>query len=152
LDLQRGGEYQLMAKEPFKSRIPPNVKSVAEDRKAELRRKAQLAVKAEQDKASEDAFYEQVLAEERRALIPAERLETLTLDFAPFMDKVTINGDQHFWHGSTVTVPASVAAVLREQMFRSWQHQDHVEGKDRMATYQRQRNTVLSARHGVISP
>ena len=138
-----------MAKEPVKSKLPPNIAAIPPERIAELKKKAKAAVEAEQLKASEDAAYEKILAEERRALIPSERLETLTLDFATFTDKVTINGVDHYWHGATVTVPASVAAVLRDQMFRSWLHQDHVEGKDRMRAYQRQQHIIADPRKGV---
>ena len=81
-----------MAKEPVKSKMPPDLASIKPDRVEELRRKARAAVEAEQLKASEDALYEKILKEERRSRIPEERLETLTLDFAPFTDKVTING------------------------------------------------------------
>ena len=138
-----------MAKEPVKSKMPPDLASIKPDRVEELRRKARAAVEAEQLKASEDALYEKILKEERRSRIPEERLETLTLDFAPFTDKVTINGVDHYWHGTTVTVPASVASVLRDQMFRSWLHQDHVEGKDRMRAYQRQQHIIADPRKGV---
>ncbi len=136
-----------MAKAP---KLPPDFKLLGEDKKAELRRKAKAAIEAEQAKSSEDAYYEQLLAAERRAVVPSERLETYTIDLAPFTDRVVIDGTA-YWHGQTVTVAASVAAVLREQCYRTWRHQDHVEGKNTVEAYRRQRNAVISAKHGIIS-
>ena len=79
---------------------------------------------------------------------PAAR--SVRIDLAPFTDRVVIDGTA-YWHGQTVTVAASVAAVLREQCYRTWQHQDHVEGKNTVEAYRRQRNAVISAKHGIIS-
>ena len=105
-----------MAKAP---KLPPDFKLLGEDKKAELRRKAKAAIEAEQAKSSEDAYYEQLLAAERRAVVPSERLETYTIDLAPFTDRVVIDGTA-YWHGQTVTVAPSInssSAIGRPTMF-----------------------------------
>ena len=139
-----------MAKVPEKPKMAGDISLLKPDRLQELRAKAKANVEAERQKAAEEAFLEQETAAQRRAHIPSERLETLTLNFAPHISHVTIDGDHKYWHGQTVTVPAGVAAVLRETEFRSWQHQDHVEGKKKNDAYWRQHHSIISAVSGVI--
>ena len=139
-----------MAKTPEKTKMPADMSLLKADRIAELKEKARAAVTAERLKAAEDTFLEQETAAQRRAHTPSERLETLHLNFAPHIEKVTIDGDKAYWHNQTVTVPRSVADVLRETMYRSWMHQDHIEGKKKADAYWRQHESLISAVSGVI--
>lgn len=66
-----------------------------------------------------------------------DEIMTITVDLAPYANKILVNG-QAFWHGTSYTVPRHVAESLRETMFRSWQHQNEIDGKGMREFYAKQ--------------
>lgn len=66
-----------------------------------------------------------------------DEMMTLTIDLAPFSDRVLVN-QQPYWHGKQYTVPRHVAESLRETMFRTWQHQNEIDGKGLREFYAKQ--------------
>jgi len=111
-------------------------KEIEADAEEELREQAKKSVKA---KLREEA---------RRKKGLEEAQEQITIDLAPFADRLLIDNVAYL-QGITYTVRASVANVLREQMQRTWGHQAEIDGKP--ATYNRHRNTRFSMSTGQVS-
>jgi len=100
---------------------------------AELREQAKKSVK------------EKLRAEARRKKGLEEQQVEVHIDLAPFCDRLLIDNVAYL-QGITYTVRASLAAVLLEQMQRTWTHQSEIDGKP--ALYNRQRNTRFSMSTG----
>lgn len=65
-----------------------------------------------------------------------DEMVTVTIDLAPFSPSINING-RPYWHGKTYNVARHVADTLREQMYRTWQHQNEIDGKSLSEFYAR---------------
>lgn len=132
------------------------------DLHAILTNKQVLAVRAQ---ARKEMLADQVAAakaslldEEKQRLLVEEGVSTgssaldeivsITLDLADHTDKLVVNFAP-YWHGITYTVPRHVANSLREQMWRGWQHQHILDGKGIAESYQRQRVSSISPKHGI---
>jgi hypothetical protein len=74
-------------------------------------------------------------ARQREGLLEAQ--ERISIDLAPYADRITING-RSYLQGQTYTVPTSLAMVMREIMQRTWGHQSEIDGKSENF-YRRQR-------------
>lgn len=57
-----------------------------------------------------------------------DEVMTITIDLASYANKILVNG-KAYWHAQTYTVARHVAESLRETMFRTWQHQNEIDGK-----------------------
>lgn len=133
-----------MAKAPTKGprKIPTNMSLLsAEDQKA-LREEARKSVLEEMSQDARDEFFTKALADARREHIPAEQYIHLTIDIAPFLPHIMIDGVQYF-HGYPYDVERSRAIVLFEQMQRSWLHQDEIDGRGKTEAYRRPQNRML---------
>lgn len=93
-----------------------------EEEKAKARKelKAKLKSEARQKKGLEEAQVE------------------VTIDLAPYTDRLLIDNVAYL-QGVTYTVRATVAAVMNEQMQRTWTHQAEIDGKSENF-YRRTRN------------
>lgn len=134
-----------MAKKPT-SKIPTKLGLLSDADKAALRAEAKKSILSEMEQDARDAYFASELAKLRRAEIPAEQIVHVSLDLAPFLPNVMIDGTQ-FFHGYSYDVPRSQALVLYEQMQRSWAHQDEIEGRNRFSAYRRPQNVQLGPRH-----
>lgn len=65
-----------------------------------------------------------------------DEIVSITVDLAPFSPSINING-RPYWHGRTYNVARHVADSLREQMYRTWQHQNEIDGKSLNEFYAR---------------
>lgn len=116
---------------------------------AEIHAEAAKQIRAEQRKVARAALLKKAKEELARAarqaaLFGAAKgdLVDVYVDLAPYADRITIDG-QPFYHGKTVRVARPVAAVLNEQIQRSWQHQQSIAG---------QRTDFHRARKAVSTP
>lgn len=66
-----------------------------------------------------------------------DEMMTVTIDLAPFSDRILVN-QQPYWHGKTYTVARHIAESLRETMFRTWAHQNEIDGKGLREFYAKQ--------------
>lgn len=136
-----------MAKTPREpKKIPVDLKLLsAEDKKA-LKEEARKSVLAEMEQDARDAYFKLVLTDARRQHIPAQQFIHVTMDLAPYLPHVMIDGVMYF-HGYGYDVERHQAIVLYEQMQRSWQHQDEIDGRSKYNPYRRAANTVLGPNH-----
>lgn len=133
-----------------KSKTPSNIpvdKSILSDEdRAAIRKEAAASIVSEMEQDARDAYFAEQLAKLRRERIPAERLVKVTVNLAPYMPHLLIDNDQYF-DSYTYDVEQSRAAVLYEQMQRSWAHQDEIDGRSRFNAYRRPQNSVLGRQH-----
>lgn len=135
-----------MAKKPMDRGIPVNLNVLTEEDRVALTKQAKSAITDEMAQDAKTKFYELELARLRRAQVPADQIETITMDFAPFISFAMIDGIQ-FFHGYSYEVPHKQAVVLMEQMQRSWKHQDELDGRSRFQPYRRPTSAVLGPQH-----
>lgn len=64
----------------------------------------------------------------------ADEIVNITIDLPIFAPNIVINR-QAYWHGATYGVPRHVADTLRDQMFKSWEHQSTIEGRSKAEFY-----------------
>ena len=127
-----------------RSKVPPEM--LAKAREQALLKQARLMAEAELGISSDD------MPVQKGPLGDEGELETIYLNFADFIDRITLDGVTYM-HGRTYDLPKAKADVVREQMARSWRHQAEIEGKDEPNFYlaQQTRNTAirLSPKKGV---
>lgn len=133
-----------MAKRPRKVPVKPEL--LTADVRAELDKQAQASVVEEMTQAARDAYFAEKMEELRREHVPADQMTHVLIDVAPYVNCIMIEGVQYF-HGYTYEVPQRCAAVLYEQMWRSWSHQDEIDGRGRSEAYRRPQNRVLGPAH-----
>lgn len=135
--------------------VPPEYEDILDAADiAEVRAEAAAQIKAEQRKqARKDMLARARVELKREAALAAEKgsarlgLEDVYVDLAPAVcigkakvdlpPSIVLDG-RHYIHGTTVRVNKNVAAVLREQMQRSWNHEGTLHGNDENA-YRRPR-------------
>lgn len=133
-----------MAKKPTgPAKMPLNHDLLSEEDRLALSAEAAKSVLAEMTQDARDAYFASEMARLRREQIPADQLGLLTIDTAPFVAHLMIDGVQ-FFQGYTYEVPHKQRVVLLEQMQRSWHHQDEIDGRSRFNAYRRPQNHVLS--------
>lgn len=115
----------------------------------ELKAKAKAKVEKERQLAAEAQLLEELELEERRAGGLVEPMTDITIDLAPYADRLMLDG-KIFFQGQTKTVPESVAAVILDMQQATWRHQSIVDGKPENF-YRRSRNQGIAANGGVIS-
>ena len=121
---------------------------VGEERIKALRAQAAKKVELERLKAAEAQLLEQFEREERQQSGLDEPMVEVTIDLAPYADRVAIDSVVYF-QGQTKTVRASVADVIREMCANTWKHQSVVDGKSENFYRQSRAQQVTPA--GVIS-
>jgi len=113
-----------------------------------LEAEVQLEAEEEAREEARKRVKEKMRADARRKKGLEEAQEEVHIDLAPYCDRLLIDNVAYL-QGITYTVRTSLAAVLREQMQRTWNHQAEIDGKP--ATYNRHRNTRFSAATGVVT-
>lgn len=136
-----------MAKQPpVPRKIPVNKNLLTQEDRAALKAEARKSVLEEMTQDARDAFFKEAMDDVRRENIPAERYVHVMIDVAPFIPHIMIDGIQYF-HGYGYDVEQRRALVLYEQMQRSWQHQDQIDGRAKHDAYRRPVNAVLGPHH-----
>jgi hypothetical protein len=136
-----------MAKKPVeRKKLPVRLDLLSAEAKAALDKEARASILAEMEQDARDAYFADKMAELRRGEVPEDQIVNVTIDTAPFVRCIMIDGVQ-FFHGYTYAVPVRQAAVLYEQAHRSWRHQDEIDGRSRTEAYRRPLNTVLGPQH-----
>jgi hypothetical protein len=115
----------------------------------ELRLKAKANVERERQKAAEAQLLEELELEERRAGGMVEPMVDITIDLAPYADRLMLDGKILF-QGQTKTVRESEAAVILEMMSATWKHQSIIDGKPE-DFYRKGRGQGVTANGGVTS-
>src|SRR4029077_9778703 len=105
-----------------------------DDDKKALREEAKKSVLAEMEQDARDKYYSDEMARLRREKIPADQLVMLTIDAAPYVPFIMLDGVQ-FYHGYTYEVTVAQATTINEIMQRTWQHQDTIDGRSRLESY-----------------
>jgi hypothetical protein len=103
---------------------------------AEIKAEAALSLRKKDRAAARKAALAKVTAElEREARLAMQRgvarrdMVDIHIDLAPYAPNIRLDG-QTFEHGRTYRVPRQQYAVLSEQMQRTWQHQEGLNGKN----------------------
>ena len=133
-------------KGPQDESIPVDLSLLSADDIAELRKQARASVLAEMQQDARDAFFARETKKLRQDKVPSEKQVRVLIDAAPYVPFFMLDGVR-FYHGFTYEVRASQAAVLVEQMQRSWQHQDEIDGRGRSNLFRAPYNVRLGAQH-----
>jgi hypothetical protein len=146
----------LMAKEPkdtvkkgpsFSKAKTDFALLTVEDRE-ELIKQAEQALLDERKQQASTEFFDKELERLRRTHIPDEQYIHITIDAAPYVPYFMIDGTRYYC-GYTYEVTRKQAAVLDEQMQRSWLHQNEIDGRSRFTSYRRERaDTIGRAQEG----
>lgn len=115
-------------KGPLAPKATVDISIVDPKRIEELRVKAKTKIEKERQLAAEAQLQEQFEREERQRGGLEEPMEDVTIDLAPYADRVRLD-DVIYFNGETKTVRRGVADVLREMMSATWKHQSIVDGK-----------------------
>lgn len=135
-------------KGPQKAKGVIDISIVGEERVKALRAQAAKKVELERVKAAEAQLLEQFENEERQATGINEPFVDITVDLAPYADRLMLDGVVYF-QGQTKTVRESVAAVILEMSANTWKHQSIVDGKSE--NFYRQSRAQQVTPNGVIS-
>lgn len=127
------------------SKLPVDLTLLDEDIKKALREEARKSVLAEMEQDARDEFFSRETEKLRRAKTPADRYVEVTVDMAPYAAFLMLDGTQYY-HGYTYKVPFRVACVILEQMQRTWQHQDQIDGRERSNAYRAPLNRKIGMR------
>lgn len=133
-------------KGPQPADLPVDPKLLSQVEREELTKSAQKAVDEDRKQQASDAFFKQEQDRLRRKHSPAEEYVNIVIDSAPYVPCFMIDGQQ-FYCGYEYCVTRGQAAVLTEQMQRSWHHQDEIDGRSRFAPYRRAAEPTIGARH-----
>lgn len=132
--------------------LPVDQSLLSKEDKAALRKEAQSAVLAERKQKARDAAFDAAVDAERRALVPEEQYVNIVIDGAPYVPFFMIDGEK-FFTGYEYQVTRSQAAVLCEQMQRSWYHQNEIQGQSKFSSYRRPLDTTIGRAHaGTVTP
>lgn len=121
---------------------------IGEERVKALREKAAKKVELERQQAAEAQLLAQFEAEERQAGGLDEPMVEITIDLAPYADRLMIDGVIYF-QGRTLKVRESTAAVIAEMAHNTWRHQSQIDGKSENFYRQTRGQAVTPA--GVVS-
>lgn len=127
-------------------KIPVNKNLLTAEDRAALQVEARKSVLEEMTQDARDEFFKEAMDAARRENVPAEQYRHVMIDVAPFVPFIMIDGIQYF-HGYGYDVEQRRALVLYEQMQRSWQHQDQIDGRAKHDSYRRPVNAVLGPGH-----
>ena len=137
--------------------VPPEYEDVltSEDM-AEIKAEAAAELKKEQRKSARKEMLARAKADLQREAAalaqqggPRADMVDLTIDLAPYAADIRLDG-RPYPHGKQVRVPRKVAAVLAEQMERSWKHQEGLSGANENA-YRKPRMATINGRTGATT-
>ena len=127
---------------PGQSPLPTKMALLSKEEKAALKKSASESLTEEMKQQARDEFFAQELARLRQEQVPADKIIPITINAAPYVPFFMLDGIQYF-HGYTYDVPMKTAIVLYEQMQRSWDHQDEIDGRKKSDPYRRPQNVRL---------
>ena len=123
-----------------RSKVPEDMLEAA--RKTALAKQARIM--AEQELGIGDSD----LPVQKGPLSPPPSMETVTIDLAPYCDRLVIDS-KIYMQGHSYELDSRVVAVIKEQMARTWEHQAEIEGKDNQFYLKnRLRQTAIHANTG----
>ena len=128
------------------TKIPVDFATLSAEDKALLTQEARKSIAAEMEQDARDAYFAAEMARLRQEHVPDEVIVNVTIDLAPYLQNIMIDGTIYY-HGYTYAVPRSRAVVFFEQMQRSWQHQDEIDGRGKSEAYRRPSNMRLGPQH-----
>lgn len=114
----------------------------------ELDKVAAQDIEDQRVQAAKDDYYQEALKRQRRRHTPAEQYVRIVIDAAPYVKNFMLDGEM-FFTGYEYKVRRSVAAVLNEQMQRSFMHQDEIDGRSKFAPYRRAQGMFI-AKDGAV--
>jgi hypothetical protein len=123
-------------------RTPANLELLSAEQRAALTTQAHASVLEEMSQAARDKFFQDEIERIRREQVPEDQIVSITIDVAPFVPFIMLDGTQYF-HGYTYQVPHKVRLVILEQCQRSWLHQDEIDGRSRTDAYRRPRDLKI---------
>jgi len=139
-----------MAKKPDISRKgAARLDLLDKEERAALTDQARKSLIEEMTQDARDQYFAAELKRLRQEQIPDEMVEPLLIDVASYVPFLMIDGVQ-FFHGYTYQVTRGLRAVLMEQMQRSWEHQDELDGRSRTEAYRKPMNVVLGPQHAGV--
>jgi len=109
---------------------PADFSLLTEEERKALREAARESILEEMKQEARDKFYAKERENLRRAQVPADKIVDIEINSAPYVPHFLIDG-KPYYNGYTYKVPSRLAAVLYEQMQRSWRHQDEIDGRTR---------------------
>ena len=124
---------------------PTDISMLTAEEKEALFEQARASVLEEMKQDARDKYFADAMAKVRRSHTPKDQIIDVFIDIAPFLPYIAIDQVQYF-HGYTYPVERSRALVLYEQMQRSWQHQDEIDGRSRFNPYRRAQNVTIGPR------
>lgn len=136
----------MAKKPPEPKKIPADLTLLSADVKAELKKEAKASLLAEMEQDARDKFFQDEMASLRRGQVPADQIVRIAIDLAEYAPNLMIDG-VYYCHGYEYDVPQKTAVVLLEQMQRTWQHQDEIDGRSRFAAYRKPRGTTIGNSH-----
>jgi hypothetical protein len=133
-------------KGPQPADLPVDASLLSAVEREELTKSAQKAVDEDRKQQASDAFFKEEQDRLRRRHSPVEEYVNIVIDSAAYVSQFVLDG-QAFYCGYEYRVTRGQAAVLCEQMQRSWHHQDEIDGRSRFAPYRRAASPTIGARH-----
>jgi hypothetical protein len=127
-----------------KLELPADLALLTREDREELTRTAKEHVSDLRKQKASDDYYTNEVERLQREHIPNEKIVSIVIDSAPYVPHFRID-DNIFFNGFEYRVPKSQADVLCEQMQRSWQHQDEIDGRSRYAPYRRAQGMKVGA-------
>lgn len=119
-----------------KKETPKQAGVLTQEEMKKLEAEARAQVEAEIKAAVEKQYLDAAKARIKKAEMfknaknaEGDNVEAVYIDLAPFCEDVRLDGTRYL-HGRTYHVTGPVAAVLKEQMHRSWRHQSEIQGAD----------------------
>lgn len=107
---------------------PVNLDLLTETDKEAVEKKVLAEIEAEAKAQARAAYTAEIRSRLRREVGVGEQQVTLTLDLAPYVDRMTIDGVVYM-HGRQYTVRYSVADAMLDMQHRTWNHQAEIDGK-----------------------
>lgn len=133
-------------KGPHRQEMPISLELLSAEEKAALTAEAEAAIADQRKAKASTEFFDKELERLRREHTPTARMVNIVIDSAPYVPFFMIDGQQ-FLNGYEYIVPYYQALVLQEQIQRSWQHQNEIDGRSRHASLRRETNMTIGARH-----
>lgn len=119
--------------------LPVDLSLLTDKEREELSAEARRSILADMQQDARDKYFALELAKLRRDKLPADQYVRITIESAQYVPFFMLDGHQYF-NGYQYDVPRKVAAVLMEQMQRSWQHQEEINGRSKYNQYRRPRD------------
>lgn len=116
----------------------------------EARAKARASIEAEQKKRALKTVQDEEVQRLKReeGLVSGDKVKdemvSITIDVAPYTDRIIMNFRDTYLHGRTYTVPRHVADAIRDIMWQTKKHEHDTKDENLYTFYGKQRSTTLS--------